>query len=56
MHKIVYIVKHEILKNLLKILNGYPQKEQVVQIIQKKKKKGARRLQKDLNINWEEKY
>ena len=56
MHRTVYIVRRVILKSLLKILHGLPQKEQVVQIMQICKKKGARRLQKDLNINWEEKY
>ena len=56
MHRTVYIVRRVILKSLLKILHGLPQKEQVDQIMQICKKKGARRLQKDLNINWEEKY
>jgi len=56
MHRTVYIVRRVILKSLLKILHGLPQKEQVGQIMQICKKKGARRLQKDLNINWEEKY
>ena len=56
MHRTAYIVKRVILNNPLKILHGLLQKVQVGQIMQICKKKGARRLQKDLNINWEEKY